>query len=319
MKELLKVLVTGGAGFIGSHVTDLLLDQGYEVIVIDNLISGKLKNLHRDVVFYQTDILSQETEQIIKKEKPDYLVHTAAQISVAKSIESPINDANINIIGTMKLLDYANKYGIKKVIFSSSCAVYGETGDINIPINHKLAPLSFYGASKLTSEMYIQLYCKFYHLPYTILRYSNVYGPRQSSQGEGGVVTIFTNCYLSQKRPIIYGDGEQTRDFIFVKDVAMANLAALQTRNSVNSRIFNIGTGDKTSINKLTESLSKHFPDKLTPQYSPALDGDIRFSCLDIEDTIKNLNWRPSWSLKQGLEETLTYYQNEMRGNKDGK
>ncbi|MCA0989996.1 NAD-dependent epimerase/dehydratase family protein [Guptibacillus hwajinpoensis] len=311
----MKVLVTGGAGFIGSHITDLLLEQGYEVIVIDNLSSGSLKNLHRDVVLYQTDILSQEAEKIIKAEKPDYLIHTAAQISIAKSIESPTDDANINIIGTMKILDYAKKYGIKKFIFSSSCAVYGETGDINIPINHKLDPLSFYGASKLSSELYIQLYCKFYQLPYTILRYSNVYGPRQSTQGEGGVVNIFTNCYLSEKRPIIYGDGEQTRDFIFVKDVAMANLAALQKGNN---KIFNIGTGHKTSINKLTEMLKVHVPEKLTPEYTPAVGGDIRFSCLNIEDTIKDLNWRPAWSMKEGLEETFTYYQMEMKGDENG-
>lgn len=306
----MKVLVTGGAGFIGSHITDLLLEQGYDVVVIDNLSSGSINNIQRNIVFYQADINSEEVERIIETEKPDYLIHTAAQISVAKSIEHPLDDALNNIFGTLRLLNYASTYGIKKFIFSSSCAVYGDTGDISIPKDHPLNPLSFYGASKFASELYIQLYCKFHQLPFTILRYANVYGPRQNSQGEGGVVSIFSNSVLTGNRPVIYGDGEQSRDFIYVKDVARANIAALKKGNN---HIYNIGTNQKTSINKLAELINQLVPEHLPPKYAPSKDGDIRFSFLDIKDTIEGLNWTPEWSLKQGLEETFKYYQLEGR------
>nr|WP_197969947.1 NAD-dependent epimerase/dehydratase family protein [Mesobacillus harenae] len=311
-----KVLVTGGAGFIGSHITELLLEQGYDVVVIDNLTSGSLNNIPGKVTFHQADINSSETENIIRTEKPDYLIHAAAQVSVANSIDSPLNDANINIIGTLRLLDYAKKYSIKKIIFSSTCAVYGETGDISIPRDYKVEPLSFYGASKFASELYIQLYCNFHQLPYTILRYANVYGPRQSSQGEGGVVSIFCKSLLAGKRPFIFGDGGQTRDFIYVKDVALANVASLE--NGTN-QVLNIGTNQKTSIKELAEFLNELAPDNFPAEYAPAKDGDIRFSCLDIKETIHELNWKPAWSLQQGLAETFRFYQLELGGNKDGK
>lgn len=310
----MKVLVTGGAGFIGSHIVDLLIEHGYEVVVIDNLSSGSLKNIPRNIVFYQTDISSEEVESIMKTEKPDFIIHTAAQINVTESIKHPLNDAIINIFGTIRLLEQANKYGIKKFVFSSSCAVYGDTGDISIPFDYHPNPLSFYGASKFTSELYIQLFCKFYKLPFTILRYANVYGPRQSSQGEGGVVSIFCNSILAGERPIIYGDGEQTRDFIYVKDVARANLAALKYGSN---QIFNIGTNQKTSINELAELLNQMVPDHLPPQYADAKDGDIRFSCLDIKDTTEGLNWKTEWSLKQGLAETFKNYQLESGKSND--
>lgn len=243
-----KVLVTGGAGFIGSYIADLLLEQGYEVIIIDNLSNGSIKNLDKEVKFYQEDINSKETEVIIKNEKPDFLIHTAAQINVTKSIQNPVYDANINTLGTIRLLNYVKKYNIKKFIFSSSSAVYGKTEDTGIKENHPIQPISFYGTSKYASELYIKLYNQLHKIPYTILRYANVFGPRQTIDGEGGVIAIFCNDFLNQRTPIIFGNGEQTRDFIYVKDVAKANLAAIEQGDN---ETFNIGTNHKTSIKEL--------------------------------------------------------------------
>lgn len=306
-----KVLITGGAGFIGSHISDLLLEHGYEVIIIDNLSNGSAKYLDKKVKFYQNDINSKETEDIIKNEKPDFLIHTAAQINVTKSIQNPIHDANINVLGTIRLLDYVKKYNIKKIIFSSSAAVYGITEDTSIKENHPIQPISFYGASKYASELYIKLYSQLHKIPYTILRYANVFGPRQTSDGEGGVISIFCKSFLNQQTPIIFGNGEQTRDFIYVKDVAKANLAALEQGDN---EIFNIGTNHKISINELFYLLAQLTNRDSIPIYQPSREGDIQYSYLNNNKAIDGLKWNPSFYLTKGLQETLLYYQNENDG-----
>lgn len=301
----MKVLVTGGAGFIGSHICDLLLEKGYKVIVIDNLSTGSVNNLPRGVTFYKTDINLIETKQIIKKEKPDFIIHTAAQTNVVKSIKDPVTDAHINVLGTLSLLEWAKDFHVKKFIFASSCAVYGETENINISEDHPTQPNSFYAESKFTGENYIRLYSRLYQLPYTILRFANVYGPRQTSSGEGGVVSIFCNLFLKQQQPIIYGDGEQTRDFIYVKDVASANVAALEKGTN---ETLNIGTSQKISVNQLYQLLNKVSKSNVTPQFQPTRDGDIRFSCLNNNKAKQQLNWVPRTSFIEGLSETLEYY-----------
>lgn len=300
-----KVLITGGAGFIGSHIADLLLEQGYDVIIIDNLSNGSTKYLDKKVKLYQIDINSKETEGIIKNERPDFLIHTAAQINVNKSMQNPTQDAIINVLGTIRLLEYAKKYNIKKFIFSSSAAVYGLTENTSIEEVHSVQPISFYGASKYASELYIKLYSELHKIPYTILRYANVFGPRQSSDGEGGVISIFCNSFLNQETPIIFGDGEQTRDFIYVKDVAKANLAALEQGDN---EIFNIGTNNKISINDLFYLLAGLTNRDSTPIYQPSREGDIQYSYLNNNKAIHGLNWKPSYNLNKGLQETLMYY-----------
>ena len=234
----MKVLVTGGAGFIGSHIVDMLIEDGHEVIIIDNLSTGKKEFINKKATFYLLDINSPQLEQIFSKEKPEYVIHQAAQVDVALSIQDPVCDADSNILGTIRLLECCKKFKIRKIIYASSCAVYGETNDCSIHENFIVQPLSFYGASRYTSELYIQLNHKFSGTPYTILRYANVYGPRQTPKGEGGVIAIFMQKALKGEQPVIFGDGEQTRDFVYVKDVASANLSAL--KNGTNE-IINIG------------------------------------------------------------------------------
>lgn len=304
-----KVLVTGGAGFIGSHISDLLSEQGYKVIIIDNLSNSTTKYINKRVTYYLEDILSDKVEEIIKKEEPEILIHTAAQINVRQSIQDPLYDANNNVLGTIRLLEYSRRYNVRKFIFSSSAAVYGETQDISIKEDYPVQPLSFYGASKYAAELYIMLYGKQHNLPYTILRYSNVFGPRQSIGGEGGVIATFCNSFLNQQTPSIFGDGEQTRDFVYVKDVARANLAVIEHGNN---RVFNISTNRKTSINKLFQTLTKLTSLKAAPLYKQKQSGDIQFSCLDNSAAINHLGWNPAYSFEKGLEETLTYYRGSL-------
>lgn len=300
----MKILVTGGAGFIGSHIVDRLVLEGHETIVIDNLSTGNNAYLPSQVRLYQIDILSLETERVFAEEKPDCVIHHAAQVDVTLSLQDPMLDAKSNILGTLRLLALCRQHQVKKFIYASSCAVYGESDDCSIKEDFDINPISFYGLSKFTPEIYIRLYSSLFGLSYTIFRYANVYGPRQTPKGEGGVISIFTRKMLEGNPIQIFGDGNQTRDFVYVKDVAKANALALTHGDH---HILNIGTDTKTSINALFQTISSLTGYTRTPEYLPQRPGDIRFSRLDASEAKRVLGWQPSYSLETGLKETIQY------------
>lgn len=305
----MRVLVTGGAGFIGSHIVDLLIAEGHEVIVVDNLSTGNKEFVNNRATFYVANICSPQLEGIFSKEKPEYVIHQAAQVDVAKSIQDPVFDAQTNILGTIRLLECCRKFNVRKIVYASSSAAYGETDDRSIKENSMTEPISYYGISKHTPERYIQLYSQFYKLPFTILRYANVYGPRQTPKGEGGVVAIFLQKALAGEQLMIYGNGEQTRDFVYVKDVAAANLLAL---GKGDNEIINIGLNQKTSINQLFGVISSLGKIPLgVPNYLPARNGDILYSQLNNAKALKLLGWKPRYDLLSGLKETRLFYEKE--------
>ncbi|HLR81124.1 MAG TPA: NAD-dependent epimerase/dehydratase family protein [Bacillota bacterium] len=301
----MKILVTGGAGFIGTHVVESLLQLGYETIVVDHLQSGHKQFVPPKAHLIEMNINSLQMEEVFSKEKPDIVIHLAAQVDVNESLRDPIYDAEQNILGTVRLLHYSRKYNVQKIIFSSSCAVYGETADYSITESFPLQPLSFYGLSKYASEKYIQLFNRLYQLPFTILRYANVYGPRQSTKGEGGVISTFLKKILNREDVWIFGDGKQTRDFVYVKDVAQANVKAIQKGNG---EIFNIGCNMKTSINELLETMQSLSSIHTSPIYKPSREGDILHSRLDNSKAASLLNWKPSYDLCTGLTELFQEY-----------
>ncbi|MDX8343253.1 NAD-dependent epimerase/dehydratase family protein [Rossellomorea sp. YZS02] len=306
----MKVLVTGGAGFIGYHVTKSLQEKGHSVIMIDSLITGKEENIPDGVAFYKMDITSPEIETVFIKEEPDVIIHLAAQISVSYSMKNPQEDGKVNIIGTINLLHLSAKYHLKKFIFASSAAVYGTPLNLPIDESHQLMPTSSYGLSKMTSENYIQMYYQSNSLPYTILRFSNVYGPRQTSEGEAGVISIFLNN-ASQDKPIqVFGNGNQTRDFIYVKDVAEACVQSLELGEN---KIINIGSETQLSINQLIHSISKISEKPLSVKFESAREGDIEHSSLDYSKARAQLEWSPRYSLEQGLREALNEIQRKRR------
>lgn len=300
-----KVLVTGGAGFIGSHIVDKLIEENYEVVIVDNLYTGTKKNLKKSVDFYKCDITSEEIYHIIEKCKPEYIIHQAAQVSVSKSIKEISRDAEVNVLGSIKLIDAAIKNHVKKIVFASSAAVYGNPIHVPVDIKHPINPLSPYGLSKYTIEKYLKLAKEIYGLDFAILRYSNVYGPRQSSNGEGGVVSIFFNNIINNLPIEIHGDGNQTRDFIYVKDVANANVLALKNGSG---KTLNISTGVGVSIIELYEEIKAVTNKNSKIIYKKKRLGDIKHSILDNTLTKSVLNWKPNYSLKNGLEEYLKLY-----------
>ena len=261
-KNKIKILVTGGAGFIGSHLVDELINKKYKVFIIDNLSTGKKENLNSQAKFYKTDIQSSNISQIFKQEKPNIIFHLAAQIDVRKSVEDPITDAKINILGTLNLIKNFNLINsspelkkISKFIFSSSGgAIYGDTNIIPTPETHIESPVSPYGIAKLTIEKYLNYYSKIFNLPFVSLRHGNVYGSRQNSQGEAGVIAIFCNKMLTNEQPTINGDGQQTRDYVFVKDVVRANMDVFEKNIT---GIFNIGTSKQTDVNTIFKKIQE--------------------------------------------------------------
>jgi UDP-glucose 4-epimerase len=303
----MKVLVTGGVGFIGSHVVDLLLDNGFQVVVVDNLSSGTLRNLNPAATFYHMDIRSPQLIEVFKNERPDFVSHHAAQIDVRNSISNPFYDAEVNIHGSINMLECARLFDVEHFIYiSSGGAVYGEPVFLPCDENHPVNPLSPYGVSKHTVEHYLYLYYTNYNLPYTVLRYPNVYGPRQDPLGEAGVVAIFTGRMLSGDKVMIYGDGLQERDFIYVGDCAQANLLAL--RNRCGSATYNLGSGKGTSVNELFSILRQITGFRYQPVYGPAKKGETRRIYLDATCARHHLEWRPTVSLEEGLERTVNYY-----------
>lgn len=306
-----RVLVTGGFGFIGSHIVDTLIRNNYEVALYDNLSTGSVNNVHsKCMVFFDNVENEGSLDKAMDTFRPDFVVHQAAQVSVQNSISNITNDALVNIIGTINVIKYSQKYAVKKIIFASSAAVYGNSEVIPIPVSHNTQPLSPYGTSKKVAESYLNLAKGLYNIDYVILRYSNVYGPRQTTRGEGGVISIFTNQVIKKEQSIIYGDGFQTRDFVYVEDVASANLKALTYDGS---GIFNISSTNRTSINQLLAMIQEIGKQNLTPINQPIKNGDIKESLLCNKMSIQKLGWQPVYSLEKGLANTYNYYlkQNE--------
>ena len=305
----MNILVTGGAGFIGSHIVNTYIEAGHHVTVIDNLSSGKLRHLNPKVKFYEMDIIDPKVTKILKNEAIQIINHHAAQISVSKSVADPLSDVNSNIIGTLQLLQSAVSLGINKFLFASTGGgMYGEQIFFPASEDHPCHPMSPYGISKLCAENYLRFYCTQYGLSTTILRYSNVFGPHQNSMGEAGVVAIFCERLVKNKKPIIYGDGEQTRDFISVSDIAQANLIAL---DSACTGTFNLGTGKETSINSLTNYLLKISGKSINTDHGPVRTGEQRRSVIDYKKFHEGFGWKPETQLEQGLIETYNFFRNE--------
>ncbi len=302
----MKILITGGAGFIGSNIVDLLIREGHSVIVIDNLSRGKKENIDSNAKLYVFDILDlDKLNRIFFIEKPEVVIHNAAQIDVQTSIKKPNVDLDVNVKGTINVLECCKNSVVKKIIYPSSAAVYGNPIYLPVDEKHPVDPISFYGISKHTPEHYIRTYNKLYGIKYTIFRYSNVYGIKQDPKGEGGVVSIYIDKFLNNKPPIIYGNGNQTRDFIYVKDIAKANLLALSNGDN---KILNISTQTPVTVNELFEVMKKIFNSCLNSIHEGERIGDIKDSYLNNNESKKCLNWSIDYSLEKGLRETCEYY-----------
>lgn len=299
-----RVLVTGGAGFIGSHLVDKLISMGFEVLIIDNLLSGSEKNLNNKAEFLKKDICDEDIEIVVKKYSPSFIFHLAAQVDVRKSLKDPIWDEGINIRGTLNLLEAANKIQIKKFIFSSTGgAIYGEAKYADeklLPV-----PLSPYGVAKLTCEHYLRVYSKWKSVPFTCLRYGNVYGPRQDPYGEAGVVAIFCKQLIKGEKPILYGFGSMVRDYVYVSDVVDANILSM---NRGDGEIYNIGTGMPTTVSELFSELKDISGKDAEPKLAEAREGEILEIYLNFEKATKELKWRPKVTLSEGLKETFRWF-----------
>jgi UDP-glucose 4-epimerase len=306
----MKVLITGGAGFIGSHVADAYLEAGHDVVVLDNLSTGNAKNIPKKAKFYLLDIGSPEIDKVFELEKPEIVNHLAAQISVTVSTRDPIQDARVNALGMLNLLGTAVRHSIKKFIFSSTGgAIYGDTEHMPTPETHPPEPISPYGIHKFLGEHYLRFFANQHGLAYTVLRYANVYGPRQNPLGEAGVVAIFINTLLKGQNPTIFAYPEEPegmlRDYVYVEDVAGANLLAA---NHGTGEIINIGTGTTTTTGALYRTTSSFFDNPPEPKRGEARPGDLHRSCLEIRKANDILGWRPSIDLEEGLSRTVKYF-----------
>ena len=304
----MNILVTGGAGFIGSHVVDAYINDNHNVVIVDDMSRGRKEFINPRATFHQISISDPQLANIIQKESIKVISHHAAQISVSDSVKNPVKDAESNIIGTLQLLQNAVECGIDKFIFASTGgAIYGEQDYFPAREDHPQKPTSPYGLSKLSVEGYLKFYKEQYGLKSIIFRYGNVFGPRQNPNGEAGVVAIFNNRLLKGQAPIINGDGEQTRDYIFVRDVVNANLLALKLNGS---DTFNVGTGQETSVNELTHLILEVAESNIDVQTSKKNNFEQRRSCLDYKKLKESLNWSPKVSLKEGLSETFIFFKN---------
>ena len=302
----MKVLVTGGAGFIGSHVVDAFVSDRHELVVVDNLSTGKRQNLNPKARFHEVDIRTPAVADVIRAERPDVISHHAAQMDVRRSVADPVLDAETNLVGTLRILEAARETGVRRLLFvSSGGACYGDQERYPAKEADRTRPLSPYGVSKRSGEHY----CFFYHaehgLSYVALRYTNVYGPRQDPYGEAGVVAIFSQKILAGEAPTINGDGGQTRDYVFVEDVVEANRRAL-TSDFVGP--VNIGTGVETDVNTLAAELIRHAGVYLEPGYGPAKSGEQRRSVIDPGLARERLGWEPRVAVGEGLRRTLDWF-----------
>ena len=306
----MKILVTGAAGFIGSHVADAYVNSGHEVVILDDLSRGSKRNLNSKCRFYQCDIRDREgIEKIFLSEKPTIINHHAAQMDVRRGVREPLFDAQVNILGSINLIEAALAHGAKRFIYAATAgAGYGEPKLMPVPEGYPINPITPYGVSKHTVEHYLFTFQVLYGLEYVVLRYGNVYGPRQSSQGEAGVFAIFSEQMLAGQQPVIYGDGKKIRDYVYISDVAAANVAALSQGTN---EIFNISGGVETPdlevFQRVRDLLGKH----VEPRYVARRPGEIDNICLDISKAKSLLQWVPSVNLSEGASKTVAYFQRQ--------
>jgi UDP-glucose 4-epimerase len=306
-----KILVTGGAGFIGSHVVDTFLGAGHEVAVVDNLTTGDARWINPRARFHEIDLRSARLAAVFERERPEVVAHLAAQASVGRSVTDPGFDASVNVGGGVNLLECCRHYGVRRIIYSSSGgAGYGDTDVIPTPESHPTLPISPYGITKVAIEQYVNAWGGIYGISGVSLRYANIYGPRQNPQGEAGVIAIFCHRLLTGQVPMINGDGEQTRDYTYVEDVAAANLRALEHPEVTGP--VNISTGVETSVNGLYRALVAAAGSTVKAQHAPARPGEQRRSCLSPALAGSALRWTPGVSLVEGLRRTFAFFRKEV-------
>jgi len=305
-----KIMVTGGAGFIGGHLAAAFLQAGHDVVVVDDLSSGKRENVPAEATFYRKDIRDPEMREIFAAERPDVLDHHAAQMDVRRSVADPVFDARVNLVGLLNLMECGRANGLQRVLFASSGGtVYGEQECFPATEEHPKRPLSPYGIAKLASEHYLFFYHQTYGIPYVALRYANVYGPRQDPHGEAGVVAIFSERFLRGDEAVINGDGLQTRDYVFVGDVVNANLLALGWDGC---GAFNIGTGIETDVVALFHTIREATGSGAAEKHGPAKPGEQRRSVLDPTRAREVLGWRPATPIAEGLAETVEFFRGRV-------
>ena len=306
----MRILVTGGAGFIGSHLVDGFINAGHQVAVIDDLSSGRRENLNPQARFYQLDVQDPAVGDLFRRETPEVMCHHAAQMDVRRSVADPRFDARVNLLGLLNLMENARQHGLKRVLFASTGgAIYGEQDIYPAPETHKTEPLSPYGVAKLASERYLFFYYATYGISYTAMRYANVYGPRQNPHGEAGVVAIFTEKLLRGEHPVINGDGTQTRDYVYVGDLVRANLAALQS-DFVGA--VNLGTGIETDVNTIFRLLARLCGSSLAERHGPPKLGEQLRSVIDNAQAQRVLRWQPQVSLEDGLRHTVDFFRRQL-------
>jgi len=315
-----KIVVTGGAGFIGSNLVDALLEDGHTVLVVDNLSTGRFENLYKvkdaaresRFAFHQVDIRESGVAVAFKGQQPDLVIHLAAQPDVRYSVKYPVEDADHNILGTINLLQHAAESGVRKFIYTSSGGcIYGAPERLPVGEEEPRRPISPYGVSKGVAEEYLRYYSREYGMAHTTLALANVYGPRQNPMGEAGVVAILAGRMLRGETPVIYGDGEQTRDFVFVGDVVDAYRRAIEAGDG---EIYNIGTGEEVSVNTIFRELADICGFEGEPQYAPPRQGELARISLKVDKAREGLKWAPATSLREGLERTVAWLRENVRG-----
>ncbi|MDH5406309.1 MAG: NAD-dependent epimerase/dehydratase family protein [Candidatus Aminicenantes bacterium] len=305
----MKVLVTGGAGFIGSHVVDSLIKEGHDVIVVDDLSMGRRQNINPRAKFYQMDICHEGLTELFQQERPDVVNHHAAQVNLRLSVEDPLSDARVNLLGSLNLLESSRRTGVKKFIYiSSGGAIYGEPKKLPVSEDDPICPLSPYGLHKYMVELYLPLYYQSYGLRYTILRYPNVYGPRQDPKGEAGVVAIFSQQMLRGQQPVIFGDGSKTRDYVFVEDIVHANMLVM---DGGDQQAFNLGWGREVTDQEIFDGVREALASDIQPIYGEKRPGEIEHIYLDSSKIKTSLGWTPRIPLEEGIPMAVEYYQRE--------
>ena len=298
--------MTGGAGFIGSHVVDAYVAEGHEVTVVDALFRENEENLNPGAVFHRANLCDAAAlRAVFERERPEWVNHHAAHVDVRRAVEDPAHDARQNILGTVNLLEHCREFGVGKVIFiSSGGAAYGEPESLPVREDHPVRPLSPYGLSKYVGEKYVELYARLHGLDYTILRYPNVYGPRQDPAGEAGVVAIFTERIRAGRRPTIFGDGTKTRDYVFVGDLVRANL--LVTGDAGRREAFNLGWGAEVPAREVFEAVRDALGADMEPIHGERRPGEVERICLDASKAERELGWRPEVSFREGVRRTVS-------------